>query len=218
MQWRPAEKAQYIAKLIEENCLNYEQVMRKIGSKTATVRQNYIAYRLLLQMEDKEDISIENVEDKFSVLYLSLRTEGVRRYLDIDIKADPQTARRPVPTSRLKQLARFALWLFGDENSEPLFTDSRYVDKFGTILESSDAVAYLERSDAPKFEVAYRTAGGDEPELVKLIEVAADNIELVLGRAHLHKKSSKLRKATDRLWSGSQQLRKLFPATPNHDH
>lgn len=218
MEWRPAEKAQYIAKLIEEGCLSYEQVMRKIGSKTTAVRQNYIAYRVLMQMEGEESISIKNVEEKFSVLYLSLRTAGVQRYLDIDIKADPQTAQYPVPKNRLKQLTRVALWLFGDEKSEPLFTDSRYVDKFGTILESPDAVAYLERSGAPKFEVAYRTAGGDEPELVKLIEVAADNIELVLGRAHLYKKSSKLRKAIDRLYLGSQQLRGLFPETLNRDH
>ena len=36
--------------------MTYQEVMRKIGSKTPTVRQNYISYRLLLQMED----SLEN--------------------------------------------------------------------------------------------------------------------------------------------------------------
>ena len=80
-EWKPAEKAEYIAKLIEGG-LSYAQVMRKIGSKTPTVRQNYISYRLLLQMEDQEKISVEHVEDKFSVLFLSLRTDGVQRYLD----------------------------------------------------------------------------------------------------------------------------------------
>ena len=218
MEWRPAEKAQYIAKLIEEGGLSYEEVMRKIGSKTATVRQNYIAYRLLLQMEQEDDISIENVEEKFSVLYLSLRTAGVQSFLNVDTKADPQKAHSPVPKNHLKQLARFTLWLFGDASREPLFTDSRSVDRFGAILESPDAVAYLERSDAPKFEVAHRIAGGDEPELLKLTEVAADNIDLVLGRAHLYKKSSKLRKAVDRLWLGAKQLRELFPERQGHEH
>ncbi|MDQ9786514.1 hypothetical protein, partial [Serratia marcescens] len=76
-------------------------------------RQNYISYRLLLQMEDQEKISVEHVEDKFSVLFLSLRTDGVQRYLDIDIQADPDDARKPVPDDKLKELANFALWLFG---------------------------------------------------------------------------------------------------------
>ena len=30
-QWQPAQKAQYIAKLIDERGMNYEEVMRKIG-------------------------------------------------------------------------------------------------------------------------------------------------------------------------------------------
>lgn len=210
-EWHPAEKAEYIAKLIEESGLSYEEVMRKIGSKTAAVRQHYISYRLLLQMQDQEDISIEQVEDKFSVLYLSLRTEGVRKYLDIDIKAEPATAKQPVPPNHLKELANFALWLFGDKTRPPLFTDSRSVDKFGKILESSEAVAYLERTDRPNFEIAFRTAGGDEPELVNLIERAADNVELALTRVHRHKDSEKLQLAVDRLGADALQLLRVFP-------
>jgi len=50
MEWRPAEKAEYIAKLIDNNNLSYDDVRRKIGSKTETVRRNYISYKLLRQM------------------------------------------------------------------------------------------------------------------------------------------------------------------------
>lgn len=210
-EWKPAEKAEYIAKLIEESHMSYEEVMRKIGSKTPTVRQHYISYRLLLEMEDQENISVEKVEDKFSVLYLSLRTSGVQQYLQIDIKADPETARKPVPDERLKQLANFALWLFGDDKRPPLFSDSRLVDDFGTILESPRAIEYLERADRPSFEVAFRTAGGDEPELVKLIDRAADNIELALSRTHLHIDSEKIQIAVKRFGADAMQLLKLFP-------
>jgi hypothetical protein len=180
-EWKPAEKAEYIAKLIETRKMGYEQVMRKIGSKTPAVRQHYISYRLLLQMEDREDISISEVEGKFSVLYLSLRTEGVQRYLEIDVQAPPEAARQPVPKSKLQHLAKFALWLFGDEDTPPLFTDSRKIDDFGRILASKKAVEYLERTPRPTFQVAYRTAGGDEPETIRLIDEAADNVELALA-------------------------------------
>lgn len=211
-EWKPAEKAQYIAHLIEEDKMTYEHVMRKIGSKTPTVRQNYITYRLFLQMEDDESISVEQVEEKFSVLYLSLRTSGVRKYLQIDIEADPRDARTPVPKSRLDALRHFALWLFGNDSTPPLVGDSRQVDQFGAMLESKKAVEYLERSEKPSFDVAFRISGGDEPHLVNLIETAADNIETALSRAHLYPKSKKLESAVRRVHLGANRLVELFPA------
>ena len=208
-EWKPAEKAEYIAHLIDERGMDYVEVMRKIGSKAPTVRQNYISYRLLLQIEDtNEDIPLKSIETRFSVMYLSLRTPGVQKYLQIDVQADPQKAKRPVPKSHLNALANFALWMFGDAERPPLLPDSRDVDDFGIILESPKAVQYLQRSERPSFEVAYRMAGGDEPEIVRLVEKAADNIELALSRAHLHVKSKKLQLAVDRLGADAQQLLK----------
>lgn len=216
-EWRPAEKAEFIAKLIEKRELSYDDVRKKIGSKTPTVRQHYISYKLLLQMEDKEDIALEKVEQKFSVLYLSLRTEGVQRYLQIDILADPPKAKKPVPSGRLKALTHFAKWLFGDDKSPPLFTDSRYVDKLGKTLESEKAVEYLERTPNPNFDFALRVAGADEPELVDLLEGAADNIELAMGRLHQHGDSTKIKSAVDRVLGDAEQLRKTFSGSPHKE-
>lgn len=212
MQWRPTEKAQYIARLVEGGGLSYEEVMRKIGSKTPTVRQNYISYRLLLQIQDAaEGVPKENLEERFSVMYLSLRTQGVQRFLQIDVQADPERARLPVPKNHLNNLKSFALWLFGDDKRGPLFTDSRQVDNFGRILESKSAVQYLQRNESPKLEVALRMAGGDLPELIRLIEQAADNIELALTRVHLYAKDAKLQSAVKRLSLDASQLLRIFP-------
>lgn len=216
-EWHPAEKAEFIAKLIEKRGFSYDQVRKQIGSKTPAVRQHYISYRLLLQMEDRDEIALENVEKKFSVLYLSLRTEGAQKYLQIDIQADPDKAKKPVPPSRLKALTHFAQWLFGDEKTPPLFTDSRYVDDFGKILESPKGIEYLERTPAPSFDYALRVSGADEPELVNLLESAADNIELALSRIHLHPKSEKIKKAVERVVDDAAQLRRVFPSMHNTD-
>jgi len=209
--WKPAEKAEFIARMIDDRGMDYEQVRRKIGSKTPTVRQHYISYRLLLQIVNVPE---ENLEDRFSVMYLSLRTEGVQNYLQIDIYADPKTAKKPVRKDRLRALANFALWLFGDMEQQrlPLFTDSRQVDNFGRILESKSAVEYLERTEKPSFQVALRIAGGDEPEIIRLIEEAADNVELALTRTHLYKKSKKIQSAVKRLGADANQLLDIFPA------
>jgi hypothetical protein len=211
-EWKPAEKAQYIAKLIEEEGLTYDDVRRRIGSKTPTVRAHYISYRLLLQMDDREDVDIEKVEQKFSVLYLSLRTLGVQEYLHIDIKASPEKTLQPVPKRHLKNLANFARWLFGDEKTSPLFTDSRNVDKLGRVLESADAVEYLERTPNPSFDLAVRKAGVGEVEVVDLISGASDNIQLALTEAHVYRKSSQMQRSIRRLGSNFAALLNTFPS------
>jgi len=211
-EWPPSEKAEFIAHLIDDEKLSYQQVMRRIGSKTPTVRQHYISYRILLQMEEQsEDISIEKVEDRFSVLYLSLRTSGVQQYLDINILAEPRQAKRPVPKSKLRELANFACWLFGSDEKAPVVRDSRQTDNFGTILESPEAIDYLERSDSPVFDTAFRIAGGSEAETAHHVERAADEVEEALGTAHHHKRSKRLRSATQRLGRDVLQLLQLFP-------
>ncbi|MDE0089510.1 MAG: hypothetical protein OXU23_27595, partial [Candidatus Poribacteria bacterium] len=189
-QWPPEQKAQYITKLIDDRDMSYVDVMRKIGSNTPTVRQHYISYRLLLQMEDSlDDFSVEYAQGRFSVMYLSLRTQGVQTYLDIDIYADPETAQKPVPETHLDALSKFALWLFGNQQQPPLFTDSRRVDDFGRILENSQAVQYLEQNSEPNFDYAFQLAGGDESEIVQLFNTAATNVQLALSRVHHYKDS-----------------------------
>lgn len=215
-EWKPTEKAEYIAKMIDERQMTYDEVTQKIGSKIHTVRQNYVSYRLLLQIENSvEDFPLEKIGERFSVMYLSLRTLGVQQYLQIDIKADPEALKTPVPDTHVKALANFAFWLFGDKTKPPLFTDSRQVDNFGRILESNDAVQYLERTEIPIFEYALRMAGADEPEIIRLVERAADNIEQALGRAHFFTKSKNLQIAVERLNADVKQLISIFSTAGN---
>lgn len=212
-QWDADEKAGFIAMLIDEEGMSYEQVMRKIGSKTPTVRQHYIAYRTLLQIEeDVESFDPGRAEQRFAILYMSIQTEGVRNYLQIDIMADPQIARRPVPPEYTGRLTNFSRWLFGvGDEVDALITDTRQVSSFGKILESEDARAYLERSSNPRFDIAERIAGGDEEEVVRYVEEAANNLELALSRAHLFREAPELQKAVRRLGAHAIQLMKVFP-------
>jgi hypothetical protein len=212
-QWEPAQKAAFIAHLIDDEKMSYEKVMRRIGSKTEAVRRNYISYRILRQMADMdEQIHIKNVEKKFSVLFLSLRTEGVRTYLDVDILADPKHALNPVPKDKLECLVNFAKWLFGTEDDAPIINDSRQVEKFAKILTKPDAVKYLERNENPKFEVAYRMAGGEEFETVELVRQASDRVREALATVHHHSKSKPLAESVKVFGVDSFELLKRFPA------
>lgn len=213
-EWNTEEKAQYIARLIDEEKMTYQEVMRKIGSKTPTVRQNYISYRLLLQMEDSlEDFSHEDAKGRFSVMYLALRTQGVQKYLDIDIFADENAAQCPVPKTHLEALANFARWLFGsrEKDKKPIFPDSRSVDDFGKLLEQPPIVEYLEQEENPSFEYARERAGLNKLKTVQLLNQASSNVQIALGHVHHYEDSEDIQEAVKTLGIDVRQLLKVFP-------
>ena len=194
--------------------MDYEEVMRKIGSQTPAVRHHYITYRLLLQMEDwLEGFSIEDAERRFSVMYNSLRTQGVQDYLNINILATPRTFRLLVPKTHQNALENFGCWLFGKRNPKlpPIFTDSRLVADFGRILESPEAREYLEKSKNPNFDHAFQLAGADESNLVQLLSEAAANVKLVLTRVHHYKDSEDIQQKVETLGIDVQQLLSVLP-------
>jgi hypothetical protein len=213
-EWSPAEKAQFIAHLIEDEGLNYDQVRRRIGSKAPTVRQHYIAYRLLLQMEEESDtIDLARVEDRFSVLYRSVRTPGIQKYLSLALDAVPQKVIRPVPNDRLPRLVRLTSWLFGTSKLSPVLSDSRDLDDFGKVLESETGIAYLERTTHPKLESAKRAAGVSQSELAENVELAASKLEEALAVVHQFKSDpiSRLEAAVRRVGRDALQLLSIFP-------
>lgn len=211
-QWDADEKAGFIAQLVDEGGLSYRQISRKIGSNVPTVRKHYVAYRVLLQIEDNiAEFEPEKADKRFTILYMSLSTQGVQDYLNIDIRADIDASKHPVPEDHITHLSHFSRWLFGFGEIEPIITDTRMVSEFGRILESADAVEYLESKKQPNFEVAYRISGGNEQEIINYINEAKHNIELSLTQVHIFKKSKEVRKAVEIFGRDALQLLSIFP-------
>jgi len=214
--WGGDEKAGFIAKLIDEQKMTYEQVMCIIGNSTPAVRRHYIAYRVLLQMEESvEEFDHELAEGRFAILYMSLQTEGAKEYLQINMEAGPESAKKPVPKSHLTNLSKFSRWLFGTEDDLPFVTDTRQVSGFGKILENQEAVEYMERTFSPKFDIARRIAGGDKEEIVSLLLQAAYNVQLSLTMIHHFKTVEEVRKKVKLLGTDVIQLLSIFPDIKN---
>jgi hypothetical protein len=211
-QWDADEKAFFIANMIDSQKMTYEEVMRKIGSTTSAVRRHYIAYRVLLQIEENvEDFDRERADESFTILYMTLDTLGAKTFLSINIKADPRVTKTPVPESHMENLAEFARWLYGTAASDPIIKDTRQVSKFGKALESEDAILYLKQTAQPSLEFAYQKAGGEEDEILKYIMQAADNIEYALSLVHHYSGSLSIQKQVKRVMLDAQALGKQFP-------
>lgn len=212
-EWAPAEKAEFIAKLIDQG-MSYEQVTKRIGSRLSAVRQNNIGYRLLRQLEEQVEEfnpSSPSVQNRFSVMYLSLRTPSVQAYLGINIDELPATVQFPVPPENLEQLQHYSMWIFGTNKTPPLFTDSRQMGEFTKILENQEALEYLETSSEPRFEVARQKAGGDLTELVNSLREAATLLQVSLTAVHLYSDNEDVTRNVNLISKHIRQLSNTFP-------
>jgi hypothetical protein len=210
-EWKPAEKAQYIAYLIDERGNDFRAVQRAIGSRIDTVRRNYLAFQILLQIDALAAVPPEAVEARFSVMYLALRESAVRDFIGVAVPDLPdQLPSPPVPEAKVRDLGYFALWLFGTDKLPPLFSDSRRVGEFARVLASDDALNYLRSSRRPDFEVAVRRAGADLEELLEHVREAIDQTELALTTVHLHRADPDLEELVDRFEKSSSELVERF--------
>ena len=208
--WVLDQTAEYIAKLIDEKGMNYEEVTRTIGIDISTVQCHYISYRLLLQMAAcLADFSVRNVRRHFSALFWSVQTLGVQQYLGLNTSADIKDAKIPVSKNRLKALANFARWLFGNQQSPPLRIDSRNISNFGRLLENPEAVQYLENNKRARFDVAWQLAYGDE-KIIQLIDEARNDLAIALRHIHRYKDSPEIQSAVERLSINTNELLNRF--------
>ena len=207
-EWKPPEKARFIAKLIDEREMSYRDVMRRIGSRTDVVERNYIAHCIFMQMEQAHGLDIEKVKDRFSVLFLSLRTHGVQEFLGVEGKfgIEPSGVRPPIDDAHMENLRNYTLWLFGDGETEPVVKDSRQVDKFARVLVSEDSVRYLEMVKRPDLDRAYAISGGGSDDVYDLLANAVVLLQDALTTLHHHKDDERLATVAKRLLETSEQV------------
>ena len=211
-EWSPPAKARFIAKLVEEKHLSYRQVMRKIGSKTNTVERNYIAFCMLRQMEEVEDLETTKVKRRFSVLFLSLRNKSIQQFLGVEGKFGiiPREVLPPVDDNHIGKLREYTLWLFGDSTTPAVVKDSRQIEKFACVLASPEGVDYLRSVKRPNLDTAFVIAGGSREEVVELIRTAAYNLQEALTSIHLFKDDPSLQSVAIQLLQHSRQIEKTL--------
>ena len=211
-EWAPPEKAEFIAKLIEDSNLSYRQVMRKIGSRTDTVQRNYIAFCILRQMQELEGLDIKSVENRFSVLFLSLRNKAVQHFLGVEGKfaVPPPEVTPPIDNDHHGRLREYARWLFGHNDIPAVVPDSRDVDRFARVLASEAGTDYLRSVKRPDLDHAYIISGGDREELYDLISAATYNLRQALSTIYLYKGDERITDIAGKLVAVTDQVKKTL--------
>lgn len=192
--WSAVDKASFMAQLLERGH-DYDSVRRIVGSQTATVKSNYVAYKTLVQMEeslDLEQFDPKFARNRFALLYMTLKTSGATEYLNLDVDITPSADASPVPTANTEKLERFAKWLFGNEVIAPLVNDTRKVSDFGKVLANANSLSYLENFPEPTLERALSIAGHEIDNIINNLTNAIEYSSLALTKAHNHRDNEEL--------------------------
>lgn len=210
MEWKAAEKAVYIAMLVDKHGWSYDQVAENIGSKRQYVEKWYVGHKLVEQAKSQHVSGSERMRNQFGVLHRALQAPKIREFLGVEFPDDPKKSRRPC-TKPERDLEEFVRWTFGTDEHKAVLEDSRDLTKWGTVLASSDAVRYLRTADDPRFDRAYAKSGGLKEGLLDSLQGAADRLEEAIPLIRQHKSDSDVQRAVDCCADYFVQILRYFP-------
>jgi hypothetical protein len=211
LTWPALEKAKYIVSLVERFDWSYEEIAERLGTSRSHVERHYVAFQVVRQAADWGLPGTENMEQSFGVLVRALQAAGVAEFIGVSYPNDPDKSKKPVPSKRRENLGRFVEWTFGREDKKRVLPESRDLTKWGKILKSANAVAYLKRTPEPDFERAWMKSGGREESVAEALFVAADRLEESVPLVAEFKGSKDVRDAVSQCTSYLTQILAHFP-------
>ncbi len=212
LKWEPLAKAIFIDTLVEKagGIADFRHVAKTIGSNTPTIRDNYIAYRILLQARDDFDIDTSRLEKNFSVFYRALSSGSISNFIGLKKDRSPEALRKPIPSKSRDVLEKLIGYIHGTEGVEPVITDSRQLTRLGDVLADVEARRIL--NDTRDLAKAFEMAGGEERRVTENLSSAGFYLDEALRDAHRHTKSAKVGGLVRRCSQSLYQILLSFPS------
>ena len=128
--WDALGKAQFVARVYEDQGVDLTQIAKQIGDRNVTVKRLYRGFTLLRQAETQAKFDREDAKANrffFSHLYTAADQDEFQNFLGID--AEGSLKKDPVHKKKLRELGELMLWIYGSraKNKEPL-VQTQYPD------------------------------------------------------------------------------------------
>jgi hypothetical protein len=142
-KWESFSKALYIAEMIDEN-IEINEIQRKVGDQTGSVRKLYLAYRLVEIAESELSLATGRPKEFFSYLILALGQKPVKNFLGLPNKWTEINFEEPIPSDHMDNLTYLFSWLFGEKDKPQVVKESRDITNYlSPILKSEEATKNL---------------------------------------------------------------------------
>lgn len=172
--WDPWAKARFLATLVDEQGLSFDETGAEVGENTKDVQAHYRNYRILKQARDQFKIPAAKIQKRFGVFTRTMQDPNVLQFIGAPAARDVQKGKDPLSPKNAEKVRKVFSWAFGDDEASPVFTDSRRIVEFGRVLASPEAIDVLETTR--NLEEAHIAAGGLLQRLLTRLDKARSNL------------------------------------------
>ena len=112
-----------------------------------------------------QDLGLETseIEKAFSLLTVAMSNTKLRDHVGVPLGSRLSIDEDPVPEDKTTELSELVSWIFGDEENEPLITDSRQTSGLGNVVASDVGLAALRAGDSLEEAKQRVSAAGMDP-------------------------------------------------------
>lgn len=146
LQWQPYAQARYIAKLVDDDHMTFNEVATMVGIDRTRVGN---LYRDQAMAGQAKALGIEtgNLERSFSLLTAAMNIAKLRGHVSAPVSSQMKPGQSPVPPARTTELKELLGWVFGDGQTPPVISDSRELSKLGNVIANDVGVQSLRKGE-----------------------------------------------------------------------
>lgn len=175
-EWDTFQKAEFIARLVDAEKRDFEEIAELVGESLASVRTYYRNFSIVEQAKTRFELPVAaNAEQLFGTFTAVLNRRALREFIGADQPAQVQPRQWPLPDSRKDDVAELLSWIYGDGENEPVIDETRDLGDLARIVESPEGLAELKASRS--LDAADTASGGPGERLKKTLSSAANALE-----------------------------------------
>ena len=204
-QWKPLQRAQYIAYLVDIRHKSFLEVSDTVGEEEDVVRMYYRNQSILekarsLSRDDLADAS----EGRFGTFTAALNRTGIRDFLGVKVVGAVQEGQEQLDDDKLDAFAELSSWLYGVDGQDKVISDTRNLTELAEVLRAPDALAELRRSR--DLASAYAFTPGPPKRLLKQLAIAVGHLRSVANSAELIVGQARAEELVDELEDQTQEI------------
>ncbi len=184
LAWKPLQRAQYIAYLVDRRHQDFLQVAESVGEEEDVVRMLYRNQGILSGARDlgRPDL-LQQGQERFGTYTAALNRNGLREWVGARAPRDVRERGPQLAENRLERLAELFSWLFGNEREGKVIAETRELTMLAEVVRDDRARAELQRTR--DLYAAYALTPGPPKRLLKQFAVAVGNLRAVATSAEL---------------------------------
>lgn len=142
LQWKPYPQARYIANLVDVHKVAFADVATLLGLKKNLVIDLYREQAISNQAKSL-GINTGNVESAFSLLTVAMRNSKLREHVGAPVGTAVKQGEDPIPAEKFEEIKEILTFIFGDENTEAIITDSRQITTLANVVANPEGLKAL---------------------------------------------------------------------------